>query len=75
MQVKVVVEADPVHHREAGLRALRLGHRDRAIELDDRRPRAARELAVEGGDLRPVRRILSVERGDRSLQDVGPAAA
>ena len=53
----------------------RLGDRDRAGELDHGRAGEARELAVERGDLRPVARLVGVQRGDRRLDDVGPAAA
>ena len=50
-----------------------VGHRDghRAVELDHRRGGQLREPAVEEGDLRPVRRLLVMERRDRSLQLVG----
>ena len=56
-------------------RALGLGDRHRAAELDDRRAGEARELAVERGDLRPVARLVGVQRRDRRLQHVRPAAA
>ena len=42
----------------AGLDVARLGDRDRAVELDDRRAGAAGELAVERRDLRPVGRLV-----------------
>ncbi len=61
--------------REARLGPSRLGDGDGAVQLDDRRAGEAGELAVEGGDLRPVARLVGVQRGDRRLHDVGPAAA
>ena len=49
-----------------------LGDGDRAAQLDDRRAGDPRELAVQRGDLRPVARLVGVQRRDRRLHDVGP---
>ncbi len=51
----------PVEEGKAGLRTGRLGHGHRAVQPYDRRSRTRLQLAVEGGDPRPVR----VGRGDR----------
>jgi len=45
--------------------------RDSSVQLDDRRVREARELAVEGGDLGPVARLLSRAATRLRLHDVG----
>ena len=42
-------------------RVARLGDRSGAVELHDRRPGEAAQLAVERGDLRPVLRIVGVQ--------------
>ena len=52
-----------------------LGDRDGPVQLDDRRVGEAGELAVEGGDLGPVARLVGVQRRDRRLHDVRAAAA
>ena len=70
VQVVVAVELEAVHERERALRVARLGHRGGPVELDHGRAGAAGQLAVQRGELRPVRRLLHVQRRDRRLQDV-----
>ena len=63
-----------VDELEAGRRAERHRHRDRAVELDDRRRRELGERVVERGDARPVGLLggarARVAGGDRGLQRV-----
>ena len=69
MQEVVAVEpVDRVDEREAVLRALGHRHRDRAVQLDDRRGRELEQPAVEEGDLAPVGLGLGVQGGDRGLE-------
>ena len=62
VQVVVAVELQRVDERQRRLDVAGLGDRDRAVQLDDRRAGQAGELAVERGDLRPVLRLLGVQR-------------
>ncbi len=75
VEVAVAVEFQVVHDPQSGGHVTGLRDRDRAVELDDRRPGERRELAVERGDLHPVARRLAVHRGDRGLQHVLAAPA
>jgi hypothetical protein len=75
VQVVVAIELEPLDERERTLDVAGLGHRDRLVELHDRRPRNPRELAVERRDLLPVGRVRDVERGERRLEHVWAAAA
>src|SRR5947207_5793696 len=54
MVVAVPLEIEPIDDLEGGLGALRLGDRDGAVELGDRRPRDPGELAIYGCELGPV---------------------
>jgi hypothetical protein len=74
VQVAEVVETEVVDDAQAGLGAFGLGDGDGAVELHDGRAGQAAELAVQRRDLGPVARRLGVLRGDRGLQDIGPAA-
>ena len=74
MQVVIVVELEAIDDLEAGLGAVLLGDGHGAAELDDRGAGDAAQLAVQGGDLRPITLIVSVQGRDRGLQDVRSAA-
>ena len=76
VQVVRVEPFDRVDDREPVRRVGRHRHRDAAVQRHDRRAGDALELGVERRDLRPVRLLLDVERGDRRLQlvDAGPRA-
>src|SRR3954471_2359749 len=67
-----------VEDGESGPRAACHADRDRPIDVDDRRGRPPRELAVEPGDLPPVGLLGApggrVERCDRGLELVRPGA-
>ena len=70
VEVVVAVEveldrSDPAHVRVAGLR-----NRDRAVERDDGRAGQSRQRSVERRDLRPVARLIGVQRRDRRLDGV-----
>ena len=75
MQVVVVLDDQAVGDVEPGLRAVGLGDRDGSAELDDRRAGEAGKLAIEGGDLHQVARLVGVQRRDRRLHDVRAWAA
>jgi hypothetical protein len=75
VQVVVLVEVEPFDEREAALDLPCLGQRRRLVQLDDGRARDAGELPVERGELRPVLRLVDVQRRDRRLHDVDAAAA
>lgn len=61
MEVVVGVQLiEAVDGREPCLRALRSRQRDGSVQLDDRGAGQAGELAVQGGDLRPVALVLGV---------------
>ena len=75
MQVLEVVKRELIDQLQPGRRSGVLGDGNRPVELDDRRLRQAPELAIEGGDLRPVARLLGVQRSDRCLDDVWAVAA
>ena len=75
VQVAVVVEVEPSTIPSAASAPSGLGDRDGPVELDHRRAGEPGELAVERRDLRPVARLVGVQRRDRRLQDVRPAAA
>ena len=73
------VVGQPVDERQADGRSVGHGHRDAAVELDDRRRIDRREPAVERRDLRPSRsrsgvRRLVVQGRDRRLELVRPRA-
>src|SRR6185312_11810542 len=61
-----------VDERQAVLRAVRERDGGGAVQLDDRRRRELEQPAVEQRDLRPVDRLLEMERGGRRLQLVWP---
>jgi hypothetical protein len=67
VQVAVVLESEAVDDLEPRLVTLRLGDRDSAIQLDDRRIGEAGELAVKDGDLGPVARLVRMQGRDRRL--------
>jgi hypothetical protein len=72
LQVTVVVETlDRLDRGEPGFGAF--GHRDRdgTVQLDHGCPLEAEQLAVKGGDLRPVALRAGVTGGDRGLKLVG----
>jgi hypothetical protein len=75
MEVVVLVELEAVDEGKRGLDLARFGDRCGAVQLRDRRSGEPGELAVQGGKLRPVLRLVDVQRGDRRLQHVGTAAA
>ena len=75
MEVRILVQLQAVDERERGLGVACLGDRGGSVELDDRRARAARELAVQGRELVPVLRVVGVQARDRRLQDVRAATA
>src|SRR4051794_17623734 len=75
MEVPVVRELQRVDDVEAGFRPVRLRDRNSAVELDYRRRGRSRQLCIEGRDLVPVRRLVCVERRDRSLEDVRATTA
>ncbi len=60
MEVLVVVEPERVDDPERRLRAVDLGDGNGAVELDNRRAGEAEQLAVEGGDLCPVDRMVGL---------------
>jgi len=62
VQVSVPVQVEAVDDREPGLGTFGLGDGDGPAQLDHRRAGQDRELAVECGDLRPVR-LVGVQRG------------
>ena len=68
-----------LQYRQSGLRTVRHANRDRAVDLDHRGWSATGQLAVEGGDLRPVgvaeTRRLRMQRGDRGLELIGTRLA
>jgi hypothetical protein len=73
VQEVVVVEAlDRVREGEPFRRPVSHRHCNGAIQLDDRGRREVEEAAVEECDLAPVRLLLRVEGGDRSLQLLRP---
>src|SRR5207302_9403910 len=76
VEVAVVLERlarEAVDDLEPDRGPLVLGQRDRSAQLDDRRVRQAAELAVEGGDLGPVTRLLGMQGRDCGLDDVRTA--
>jgi hypothetical protein len=75
MEVVVLVELEAVDEGERGLDLARFGDRCRTVQFRDRRSCASGELAVQGGKLGPVLRLVDVQRGDRRMQHVGTAAA
>lgn len=71
MEIVVGVELSQSFDRlKACLQALRFRQRDGTVQLDDGRARQPGELTVQRGDLRPVARVLGVQRGDRGLHSV-----
>src|SRR4051812_34645618 len=69
----VVVEAlDGVDELETLLEPVCERHRDRPVQLDDRRRGEIEKPCVEEGDLRPVDRFVGIQRRDRRLQLVRP---
>ena len=69
MQVTVLVEPlDPVDELQPAFGPLGHRHRDRSVQLHDRRRSDRGQPAVERLDLRPVRLLLEVQRRDRGLQ-------
>jgi hypothetical protein len=68
VEVVVALELERLERREPGLDVACLGDRHRSVQLDHRRAGEGVQLAVQGGDLRPVRRILEMEGGDRGLE-------
>ncbi len=61
VQVAIVLECELIDDAEARLGTIRLGDGDGAVQLDDRRVGEAGELAVEGGDLGPVARLVGMQ--------------
>jgi hypothetical protein len=74
VEVLVVGEVEPVDQGKPCFASVGLGYGDRAVQLHDGRACQPDELPVQGGDLRPVARLLRVQRRDRRLDDVLPAA-
>jgi len=70
VQVAVVLDDEAIDDGEPRLGAIRFRDGDRPAQLDHRRVGQADELAVAGGDLGPVARLVSVQGRDRRLHDV-----
>src|SRR5207248_2466009 len=73
VQVVVAVELEALDKRERGLDVTRLGQGGGPVQLYHRGAGAAAELAVQLRELRPVLRLVDVQRRDRRLQHVEAA--
>ena len=76
MEEVIALERQAVEQFEPGVRAFGHRHCDGPVELHNGRRLPPRELAVERGDLRPIRVLrpdcLRVEGRDRGLELVWP---
>src|ERR671931_1455739 len=75
MQVVVLVEVEAIDLCERAVNVTRLGDRNGVVQCCNRRAGLRRELTVERCKLRPVLRLLDVQRSNRRLQDVRTSSA
>src|SRR4249920_1088491 len=64
VEVLVAVQVELIDEGETRLGAVRVCNRDRPVQLDDGGAGQERELAVQRRDLRPVARLLGMQRRD-----------